>query len=112
VTNSLKLAIVGAVVALASIAGAVTVALSLGHGLDSSTTPIVTTVLGVLGTTITALLALLAVVGVDRKVNGHIERLTAIAQQAAAQTGDPHLAAKAEESKAIADEATHGEVKP
>lgn len=107
-SGAVRIAIIGAVVAVITVGGTLVTVIALGHGIDSNSTPVITSILGVIGTTVTTLLALLAVVGVDKKVNGHMDRLSGIAQQAAAQTGDPHLQANADEAALIVKNAKNG----
>jgi hypothetical protein len=85
--------VVAAVVALFAITAAIVVG-ALIAGVDSATTPIVTSVIGLVAPTVVGLLALVKAEKVDRKtdavnekVDGHLARLTAVATDAAAAAG-------------------------
>lgn len=62
----------GTVVALIAIIGAVVVGLSLDHGLNSDTTPLITALLAIIGTTVPSILALIKTESVQNDIRNGV----------------------------------------
>jgi arginine exporter protein ArgO len=111
--------VVGAIVLVCLFATAIAVAAAVGHGINSSTTPVVTTVLTTLGGAVIGLLALVKAThaeqktdAVNVKVDGHLLRLSTIATEAAAASGNPAVIAEAEQASAAAREVIDSPIPP